>query len=275
MHYALDLWVHQWRKRNAHGRVIIVRYCDDFVMGFQYEADARQMLVHLRERLAKFKLTLHEQKTRLIEFGKLVSELRKKRGAERCETVRFLGFMHYCAWSRDGRFGSCAAPTTSGLRESSKNYGWRRGGGCTRRLSCSISSCAAFYADTFHILVCRAILTGSMLSIEKPVAFGIGRSIAAASDGSRGSATSGCSNVFPCQLPTSPILDRWSLADLDKPQEEPSARKPPARICEGEAKWLNYSTTTPAVMLLNQVSTRLPFRGGFSCHTSPITDRGC
>jgi RNA-directed DNA polymerase len=104
MHYALDLWVHQWRKRNARGRVIIVRYCDDFVMGFQYEADAREMLVQLKERLAKFKLTLHEQKTRLIEFGKLVSELRRKRGAERCETFKFLGFTHYCAWSRDGRF---------------------------------------------------------------------------------------------------------------------------------------------------------------------------
>src|SRR5215471_13775388 len=68
------------------------------------EADARQMLVQLKERLAKFKLALHEQKTRLIEFGKLVSELRRKRGAERCETFTFLGFTHYCAWSRDGRF---------------------------------------------------------------------------------------------------------------------------------------------------------------------------
>jgi RNA-directed DNA polymerase len=104
MHYALDLWVHQWRRRNARGRVIIVRYCDDFVMGFQYEADARLMLVHLKERLAKFKLALHEKKTRLIEFGKLVSELRLKRGAERCETFKFLGFTHYCAWSWDGRF---------------------------------------------------------------------------------------------------------------------------------------------------------------------------
>jgi hypothetical protein len=104
MHYVLDLWVHQWRKRNARGRVIIVRYCDDFVMGFQYEADARGMLVQLKERLAKFKLVLHEQKTRLIEFGKLVSELRRKRGAARCETFKSLGFMHYCAWSWDGRF---------------------------------------------------------------------------------------------------------------------------------------------------------------------------
>jgi hypothetical protein len=104
--------------------------------------------------------------------------------------------------------------------------------------------CAAFCADILRILVCRAISTGLTPSIEKPAVFGIGRSIAEANDGSRGNASSGCSNVFPCRLPTSPILARWPLADLGKPQEEPSAGKPPARICEGEAEWLNYSTTT-------------------------------
>jgi len=104
MHYALDLWVHQWRKRHAHGRIIIVRYCDDFVMGFQYEADARRMVAELKERLAKFKLMLHEKKTRLIEFGKLASLRREQRGERRCETFNFLGFTHYCARSLDGRF---------------------------------------------------------------------------------------------------------------------------------------------------------------------------
>jgi RNA-directed DNA polymerase len=68
------------------------------------EVEAQRMLANLKERLAKFKLTLHEQKTRLIESGKLVSELRRKRGADRCETFTFLGFTHYCGWSRDGRF---------------------------------------------------------------------------------------------------------------------------------------------------------------------------
>src|SRR5207249_7776953 len=71
LHYVLDLWVHQWRKRHAHGRVVVVRYADDFVMGFQYEADARKMTVALRERLAAFGLMLHEEKTRLLEFGRL------------------------------------------------------------------------------------------------------------------------------------------------------------------------------------------------------------
>jgi hypothetical protein len=104
MHYTLDLWVHQWRKRDARGRVIIVRYCDDFVIGFQYEADARRMLVELKERLAKFKLALQKKKTRLIEFGKLASIMRQQRGAERCETFNFLGFTHYCARSQNGGF---------------------------------------------------------------------------------------------------------------------------------------------------------------------------
>lgn len=104
MHYVLDLWVHQWRKRHARGRVIVVRYCDDFVMGFQYEVDARRMLGELKERLAKFKLALHEQKTRLIEFGKLASLRRGQRGVGRCETFNFLGFTHYCARTREGRF---------------------------------------------------------------------------------------------------------------------------------------------------------------------------
>ena len=70
LHYVLDLWVHQWRRRHARGRVSIVRYADDFVMGFESAADARQMLADLKERLAKFGLTLHEDKTRLIEFGR-------------------------------------------------------------------------------------------------------------------------------------------------------------------------------------------------------------
>ena len=69
LHYVLDLWVHQWRRRRARGRVIIVRYADDFVMGFQYADDARAMMEALRGRVGEFHLTLHDEKTRLIEFG--------------------------------------------------------------------------------------------------------------------------------------------------------------------------------------------------------------
>ena len=79
LHYALDRWVQQWRRQRARGRVIIVRYADDFVMGFQYEADAQAMLAALAERLAQFRRALHRDKTRLLEFGKLVAERRRGR----------------------------------------------------------------------------------------------------------------------------------------------------------------------------------------------------
>lgn len=104
LHYVLDLWVDHWRKRHARGRVVIVRYCDDFVMGFQYEDDARKMLEALKERLGKFHLTLHDGKTRLIEFGRFPALRRAQRGERRPETFAFLGFTHYCGWTRDGRF---------------------------------------------------------------------------------------------------------------------------------------------------------------------------
>jgi group II intron reverse transcriptase/maturase len=104
LHYILDLWVHQWRRRHARGRVSIVRYADDFVMGFESEIDARRMLVDLGERLAKFGLSLHEDKTRLIEFGRMPALARRQRGERHPETFAFLGFTHYCGWTRDGRF---------------------------------------------------------------------------------------------------------------------------------------------------------------------------
>jgi len=104
LHYVLDLWLHRWRRRHARGNVVLVRYADDFVMGFQYRDDAEKMLAALAERLGQYKLTLHEEKTRLIEFGKLPAERRARRGERRPETFAFLGFTHYCGWTRDGRF---------------------------------------------------------------------------------------------------------------------------------------------------------------------------
>jgi RNA-directed DNA polymerase len=104
LHYVLDLWVHQWRRRHARGQVSIVRYADDFVMGFERATDARQMLADLKDRLAKFGLSLHEDKTRLIEFGRLPALARRQRGQRRPGTFAFLGFTHYCGWTRDGRF---------------------------------------------------------------------------------------------------------------------------------------------------------------------------
>ena len=100
LHYVLDLWVKRWRNREARGEVIIVRYADDFVMGFQHKDDAERCLAELRERFAKFGLELHQEKTRLIEFGRFAIENREKRGAGRPETINFLGFTQFHAHLR-------------------------------------------------------------------------------------------------------------------------------------------------------------------------------
>ena len=104
LHYVFDLWAQQWRKRHAHGDVIIVRFADDFVVGFQHQADAKRFLEDLRERFAKFCLELHPDKTRLIEFGRFAAERRQERGLGKPETFDFLGFTHICAKTRDGHF---------------------------------------------------------------------------------------------------------------------------------------------------------------------------
>ena len=103
LHYVLDLWVVWWRRR-ARGEAIIVRFADDFIVGFQYEQDARRFLDELRPRLARFGLELHPDKTRLIEFGRFAARDRAARGRGRPETFDFLGFTHICGKSRDGRF---------------------------------------------------------------------------------------------------------------------------------------------------------------------------
>ncbi len=104
-HYVLDLWAHQWRTRHARGDVIIVRWADDFVVGFEDREDAERFWADLRDRLAKFGLELNADKTRLIEFGRFAARDRKARGLGKPETFRFLGFTHVCAKTRkSGRF---------------------------------------------------------------------------------------------------------------------------------------------------------------------------
>jgi RNA-directed DNA polymerase len=104
LHHVLDLWADWWRKRPARGDVIIVRFADDFIVGFQYRDDAEAFLEGLRERFAKFSLDLHPEKTRLIEFGPHAARLRAAGGEGKPETFSFLGFTHICATSRGGRF---------------------------------------------------------------------------------------------------------------------------------------------------------------------------
>jgi group II intron reverse transcriptase/maturase len=104
LHYVLDLWAECWRRHEATGDMIIVRYADDFIVGFEHESDARRFLDEMRERLQKFALSLHPEKTRLIEFGRLAVQNRRARGLGKPETFNFLGFTFICGKSRKGKF---------------------------------------------------------------------------------------------------------------------------------------------------------------------------
>ena len=103
LHYVFDLWSHRWRRRRARGEMIVVRYADDFLVGFQSREDARQFLAELSKRLHSFGLELHSDKTRLIEFGRYAAERRARRGLGKPETFDFLGFTHICGRSMDGK----------------------------------------------------------------------------------------------------------------------------------------------------------------------------
>ena len=104
LHYVYDLWVQHWRRQNDIGEVIVVRYADDTVVGFQHRSDAERFLDELRERLKKFGLELHPQKTRIIEFGRFAARNRKARGLGKPETFAFLGFTHICGTSKSGGY---------------------------------------------------------------------------------------------------------------------------------------------------------------------------
>jgi RNA-directed DNA polymerase len=104
LHYVFDLWADQWRRRHARGDVILCRYADDFLAGFEHRDDAERFLADLRDRFAQFGLELHPDKTRLIEFGRFAAQDRARRGDRKPETFEFLGFTHICATTRHGRF---------------------------------------------------------------------------------------------------------------------------------------------------------------------------
>ncbi len=104
LHYVFDLWARHWRNRQAHGDVIIVRFADDVVVGFQHRADAERFHADLVERFARFNLELHAGKTRLIEFGRFAAQNRRRKGLGKPETFAFLGFTHICGKTRTGRF---------------------------------------------------------------------------------------------------------------------------------------------------------------------------
>ena len=130
LHYVLDQWFHRtWRPRVPNGEAILVRYADDFVAGFQRRADAKRFLRDLGERCAEFGLELHPEKTRLVEFGRFAAADRRRRGERKPETFDFLGFTHYCAKTRKGRFRLGRKPSAKRMNRTLRRVGerlWRQ-----------------------------------------------------------------------------------------------------------------------------------------------------
>jgi RNA-directed DNA polymerase len=120
LHYVFDLWVQQWRSRHARGEVIVVRYADDVVLGFQHQSDAERFRKDLERRLVEFGLALNAEKTRLIRFGRFAAQQQSERDLGRPETFDFLGFTHYCAKTKDGVSRSGAGRSRNAWRPSSK-----------------------------------------------------------------------------------------------------------------------------------------------------------
>lgn len=121
LHYVLDLWFEKVAKKELNGEAQIIRYADDFIIGLQYKDQAEKLLKLLKHRLAKFNLSLSEEKTRIIEFGRFARENHKKRGQGKPETFDFLGITHYCSTTRDGRFKLGTKTSSKRMRRSLKN----------------------------------------------------------------------------------------------------------------------------------------------------------
>ena len=169
LHYVFDLWAERWRRREAKGDMIIVRYADDIVVGFEHEADARRFWDAMRERFEEFALSLHPEKTRLIEFGRFAADRRAQRGLGKPETFNFLGFTHICGRiapgqvpASSGRPGatacgrssrrsrrSCDGACTS--RSPSRGNGWRRSSEATSPITPCRPTRAALGAFRHHV----------------------------------------------------------------------------------------------------------------------------
>jgi RNA-directed DNA polymerase len=127
LHYVYDLWAEAWHRKITRGDILMVRFADDIVVGFQEKAEAERFWNELKERMKKFDLELHPEKTRLLEVGRYAAERRRRRGEGKPETFNFLGFTHICGKSRKGRFLVIRQTSESAcrrsLRRSESNYG--------------------------------------------------------------------------------------------------------------------------------------------------------
>ena len=236
LHYVLDLWAQQWRKRHATGDMIIVRYADDSVLGFEHEADAKRFLEELRKRLEEFSLSLHPDKTRLIEFGRYAAERRKKRGLGKPETFTFLGFTLICGRTRNGQFGIRRKTRGDRMRATLK----RVKGELRRRMHEPIPAQGAWLAQVVRgFFAYHAVPTNSsaLWSFRQQTAEHWRRTLSRRSQNGK-LMWERMASIVDAWLPQPRILHPWPSRrfDVNYPRWEPSARIGLARICAGGAQ---------------------------------------
>ncbi len=182
LHYVFDLWAHQWRGRHAHGEMIIVRYADDYLVGFERESDARRFMADLRHRLADFSLELEPNKTRLIQFGRFAARDRARRGLGKPETFDFLGFTHCCATTKNGRFLLKRITIATRMRTSCARSRTSSCGAATTPSPSRAGGWAVSFAATTPTTPCPATATGSTASITRSPGSGCALCAGAAND---------------------------------------------------------------------------------------------
>jgi RNA-directed DNA polymerase len=235
LHYVFDLWAHQWRRRRARGDVIITRFADDYVVGFEHRSDAERFWGDLRDRLARFGLELNAEKTRLIRFGRFAAQQCQERGLGKSETFKFLGFTHICGKDRRGRFQ--LKRITDAKRSRAKLHSLK--GELLRRRDRPVPEEGRWLASVLRGHVNYYGVPGQSAGVVRlPL-----RSSPALADGATASQPAHAADLGADATPAKPMAavaeDHASLAyrplRRSDPREEPSALAAHAGICAGGA----------------------------------------
>src|SRR5215210_5509206 len=236
LHYVFDLWAERWRRREARGDMMIVRYADDIVVGFEHEADARRFRDAMRARLEEFALTLHPDKTRLIAFGRFAADRRAQRGLGKPETFRFLGFTHICGRSRRGTFQLQRKSRADRMRATLR----RVKDALRRRMHQPIPVQGRWLTQVVSgYFAYHAVPTNrrALMAFRHHVTDLWRRTLRRRSQTDR-LTWAGMAKLADAWLPRPHLLHPWPSARfaVRHPRWEPSARIGPARICAGGAQ---------------------------------------